>query len=367
MCASFMASFTERASREPTWLSAKYTMGEVSDSAWTSTRWRSIALTRRSRSQYEGSSGDRAGLAQHQDGAGGVAAIDARAEALAGLVDDPEKGLRKVVGVDVDGGRRAHGPRLYYSRRIRPFPGGRAVRLPPERFEYSAIVDRRPWKLPRGARIAVWTIVNVEEWDFEKATARQYLTSPQGVATIPDVPNWAWHDYGMRVGFWRLHEALRSAAAARHHRDQRQRLPLVSPGGAGDARGRLGVHGARRQAGRHAHPARSAGRRARHGGDHREVHRQEAQGLAGAGPQRDVGDARPAGRGGDRVRVGLGQRRPALRDPHQPRPAGVGALHARAERHPDDGHPAPRVVGVAARAAAISSTACTPRGRRAVG
>jgi peptidoglycan/xylan/chitin deacetylase (PgdA/CDA1 family) len=84
------------------------------------------------------------------------------------------------------------------------------VRLPPERFDYSAIVDRRPWKLPRGARIAVWTIVNVEEWDIEKATARQYLTSPQGVATIPDVPNWAWHEYGMRVGFWRLYEALKS-------------------------------------------------------------------------------------------------------------------------------------------------------------
>ncbi|PYN01156.1 MAG: polysaccharide deacetylase [Candidatus Rokuibacteriota bacterium] len=37
---------------------------------------------------------------------------------------------------------------------------------------------------------------------------RQYLTSPQGVAVMPDVPNWAWHEYGMRVGFWRLHEAL---------------------------------------------------------------------------------------------------------------------------------------------------------------
>jgi peptidoglycan/xylan/chitin deacetylase (PgdA/CDA1 family) len=82
------------------------------------------------------------------------------------------------------------------------------VRLPHERFDYSAIVDRKPWKLPGGARIAVWTIVNVEEWDIEKPMARQYLTAPQGVATVPDVPNWAWHEYGMRVGFWRLHEAL---------------------------------------------------------------------------------------------------------------------------------------------------------------
>jgi len=85
----------------------------------------------------------------------------------------------------------------------------RSVRLPNERFDYSPIAARRPWTLPKGARIAVWTIVNVEEWDIEKAMARQYLTAPQGVATIPDVPNWAWHEYGMRVGFWRLYEALR--------------------------------------------------------------------------------------------------------------------------------------------------------------
>ena len=25
---------------------------------------------------------------------------------------------------------------------------------------------------------------------------------------VPDVPNWAWHEYGMRVGFWRLKAAL---------------------------------------------------------------------------------------------------------------------------------------------------------------
>ena len=82
------------------------------------------------------------------------------------------------------------------------------MRLPRERFDYSPMRDRRPWTLPKGARIAVWTIVNIEEWDIERAMARQYLTAPQGVATVPDVPNWAWHDYGMRVGFWRLLDAL---------------------------------------------------------------------------------------------------------------------------------------------------------------
>jgi peptidoglycan/xylan/chitin deacetylase (PgdA/CDA1 family) len=82
------------------------------------------------------------------------------------------------------------------------------MRLPRDRFDYSPLTRRRPWKLPKGARIAVWTIVNIEEWDIEKAMARQYLTAPQGVATVPDVPNWAWHEYGMRVGFWRLLDAL---------------------------------------------------------------------------------------------------------------------------------------------------------------
>ena len=82
------------------------------------------------------------------------------------------------------------------------------MRLPHERFDYSPIAARRPWKLPKRARIAVWTIVNVEEWDIEKPMPRGVLSAPQGVATVPDVPNWAWHDYGMRVGFWRMLEAL---------------------------------------------------------------------------------------------------------------------------------------------------------------
>ncbi len=82
------------------------------------------------------------------------------------------------------------------------------MRLPQERFDYSAIIDRKPLKLPDGARIAVWTIVNVEEWNFEAAMPRTVLSTPAGATIIPDVPNWSWHEYGMRVGFWRLKAAL---------------------------------------------------------------------------------------------------------------------------------------------------------------
>jgi len=34
------------------------------------------------------------------------------------------------------------------------------------------------------------------------------LSPPMGQPLQPDLPNWAWHEYGMRVGFWRLLEVL---------------------------------------------------------------------------------------------------------------------------------------------------------------
>jgi peptidoglycan/xylan/chitin deacetylase (PgdA/CDA1 family) len=80
--------------------------------------------------------------------------------------------------------------------------------LPRERFEYSAIVDRAPLKLPDGARVVVSTVVNVENWAFDRPMPRQAMTTPAGAPALPDVPNWAWHEYGMRVGFWRLKAAL---------------------------------------------------------------------------------------------------------------------------------------------------------------
>jgi allantoinase len=81
--------------------------------------------------------------------------------------------------------------------------------LPRARLPYSAIVDRPRLALPGGARLAVWTIVNVEDWDIERPMPRTVLPPPMGQPLLPDLPNWAWHEYGMRVGFWRLLEVLR--------------------------------------------------------------------------------------------------------------------------------------------------------------
>jgi allantoinase len=82
------------------------------------------------------------------------------------------------------------------------------VRALSSRLPYSAIVDRPPLKLPQGGRIAVWTIVNVEEWSIERAMPRTVLPPPFGQPLLPDLPNWSWHEYGMRVGFWRIAETL---------------------------------------------------------------------------------------------------------------------------------------------------------------
>ena len=78
------------------------------------------------------------------------------------------------------------------------------------RLDYTPIHRRPPLRLPNDARIAVWTIVNVENWSPGAAMPRAVLPPPMGQPLLPDVPNWAWHEYGIRVGFWRFVETLSS-------------------------------------------------------------------------------------------------------------------------------------------------------------
>ena len=51
---------------------------------------------------------------------------------------------------------------------------------PRERLAYSAIVDRPRLPLPDNGRIAVWTIVNVEEWSIDHVMPRTVLPPPRG-------------------------------------------------------------------------------------------------------------------------------------------------------------------------------------------
>ena len=77
-----------------------------------------------------------------------------------------------------------------------------------DRIPYQAIIDRPRLHLPDDKQLAVWVILNVEEWRIERAMPRTVLPPPMGQPLLPDVPNWSWHEYGMRSGFWRQWKAL---------------------------------------------------------------------------------------------------------------------------------------------------------------
>jgi allantoinase len=73
------------------------------------------------------------------------------------------------------------------------------------RFPYSAIVDRKPLRWPKGARVAVWVIPNIEHFLFDRPST----SVTQATTTlVPDVLNYSWRDYGVRVGVWRMMEIM---------------------------------------------------------------------------------------------------------------------------------------------------------------
>ena len=75
---------------------------------------------------------------------------------------------------------------------------------PRERLAYSPIEGRPLLKFPKGVRLVIWPVLALEEWDMSRPMARMVISPPQGQPMLPDHPNWSWHEYGMRVGFWRL-------------------------------------------------------------------------------------------------------------------------------------------------------------------
>ena len=73
------------------------------------------------------------------------------------------------------------------------------------RFPYSPILDRKPLRWPKGARVAVWVIPNIEHFLFDRpSTSVTHVTT----TLVPDVLNYSWRDYGVRVGIWRLMEVM---------------------------------------------------------------------------------------------------------------------------------------------------------------
>ncbi|MHB2166901.1 polysaccharide deacetylase family protein [Alsobacter sp. R-9] len=68
------------------------------------------------------------------------------------------------------------------------------------RFPYSPIVERPDFAWPNGRRLAVYVALNLEHFAFGEGLGAEL--APGGPQ--PDVLNYAWREYGNRVGAWRL-------------------------------------------------------------------------------------------------------------------------------------------------------------------
>jgi len=74
------------------------------------------------------------------------------------------------------------------------------------RFDYQSIAERQDYCWPNGSRLAIYLALNLEHFAFgEGLGANIGPASPQ-----PDVLNYAWREYGNRVGAWRCLELFDS-------------------------------------------------------------------------------------------------------------------------------------------------------------
>jgi peptidoglycan/xylan/chitin deacetylase (PgdA/CDA1 family) len=72
-------------------------------------------------------------------------------------------------------------------------------------YDYSPIVSRPKLTWPNGARVAFYVGLNIEHYQVDKPSTSIF----GGTAMLkPDPLNYGWRDYGVRVGIWRMIEAL---------------------------------------------------------------------------------------------------------------------------------------------------------------
>ena len=76
------------------------------------------------------------------------------------------------------------------------------------RYDYAPWRGRPQYRWPGEATLAVYVAVNLEHFSFGVGLGAEL--APGGPQ--PDVLNYAWRDYGNRVGAWRLLELLDALA-----------------------------------------------------------------------------------------------------------------------------------------------------------
>jgi allantoinase len=78
-----------------------------------------------------------------------------------------------------------------------------------DRYDDSFIFERKPFRWPGNATLAIWIAPNVEVWRYDSPAGQAISPNERGI--VPDVVNYAWREYGMRVGLWRLADVLDAA------------------------------------------------------------------------------------------------------------------------------------------------------------
>ncbi len=78
--------------------------------------------------------------------------------------------------------------------------------LAPDRFDFVPWNNRPIIKWPSGARVAFWVAPNIEHYEF--LPPPNDFRNPWPRTPHPDVMNYAYRDYGNRVGFWRMLEVI---------------------------------------------------------------------------------------------------------------------------------------------------------------
>ncbi len=74
-----------------------------------------------------------------------------------------------------------------------------------DRAPFVPISRRPPLHWPNGARLAVWVVPNIEHFEEESLAGATIATA---ASEVPDIPNYSWRDYGLRVGIWRTMDTL---------------------------------------------------------------------------------------------------------------------------------------------------------------
>ena len=72
-------------------------------------------------------------------------------------------------------------------------------------YDYSPIVSRSRITWPNGARVAFYIGLNIEHFEVDKPATSIFAGT---ASLVPDPLNYGWRDYGVRVGIWRMIEAL---------------------------------------------------------------------------------------------------------------------------------------------------------------